>query len=393
MRVPVFVFLWGFAFFGSAQPTFETGKVIDSIPVSENTKETFALYLPSSFDATQPSSIVFIFEPAARGKIGIEPFVEASEAYNHILICSNTTRNGPYERNFNATDRLFNHVFSNFKIKENQIFLAGFSGGARLASAIAVLTDQIAGVIACGAAFSSTPGHRPSIQKFAFVGICGDRDMNYMEMVRAKGYLQKFNFNQTLFIYNGKHSWPPSEQIKRAFDWLEIQSHKKGSKAKAETEIYKSYQKSYETALKSEADNTLLQAAENYERILLTYSSFYDLDSVAAKYKELQKSKLYKNSIKSLSKAFDKEAKLTTKFNTRFITDYSKPDKSDMDWWEQELGQLKESADPETNKMVERVRFKIFALAFSMNNPNLHQSSEKQKQFCNRIRKLIYPDS
>ena len=38
-------------------------------------------------------------------------------------------------------------MFSDFNIDSKRIYTAGFSGGSRLASAIAVLTDQIQGVI------------------------------------------------------------------------------------------------------------------------------------------------------------------------------------------------------------------------------------------------------
>ena len=35
------------------------------------------------------SAVIFIFDPAARGKIGIQAFIAAAEEYNYILVCSN----------------------------------------------------------------------------------------------------------------------------------------------------------------------------------------------------------------------------------------------------------------------------------------------------------------
>ena len=123
-----------------AQQSYEKSVLIDSIPVSNAVEETFALYLPEAYDAQVLSPILFIFEPAGRGKVGINAFIEAAEAYNYILVCSNNARNGPYDRNFAIASRLFTHVFSRFNIKEKGIYLAGFSGGSRLASSIAALT-------------------------------------------------------------------------------------------------------------------------------------------------------------------------------------------------------------------------------------------------------------
>lgn len=39
---------------------YEPGKITDPIPVSNTANETIALYLPTSFGASVPSSIIFI---------------------------------------------------------------------------------------------------------------------------------------------------------------------------------------------------------------------------------------------------------------------------------------------------------------------------------------------
>ncbi|WP_299315776.1 hypothetical protein [uncultured Aquimarina sp.] len=373
--------------------TYDRGKVIDSILISEITKETFAMYLPKSFESGKKYPFVFIFDPGAEGKRGINQFIKASETYGYILVCSNNTRNGPYDRNFEITNRLFDFVYANFKIKQDQIYLAGFSGGSRLASAIAVLTNQVAGVIGCGAGFSLEQSHIPTTQNFAYAGVCGDRDMNYQEMIRAKGYLQKLNFTNTLITFDGNHSWTPADQILRAFDWLEIQAHLKGIKRREAPEIYKSYLNVYDTALEAQKEGDLIIAVENYERAVTTYNSFYKLDSIVNTLNVILKSKVYKKLLKSVSNAFDREVILTRKFTTRLFEDYKNYDKIDFSWWEKELGELKkldEKEDPQTKKMLERLRFQIFAVAYSMNNPNLYQPNKQQKEFIDKIRKLIY---
>ena len=66
--------------------------------------------------------------------------------------------------------------------------LSGFSGGSRLACAIASLTDQFTGVIACGTGFPQIPEYIPSFQKYAYVGLCGNRDFNYSKMIKNKTF-------------------------------------------------------------------------------------------------------------------------------------------------------------------------------------------------------------
>ena len=98
------------------QKKLEKGVIIDSIQVHKNKNETFALYLPSLFSEDKINSVNFVFDPSAKGKLGIKPFIKASEKYGFIIVCSNNSKNGPYDQNFNIFNNLFSHIISNFKV-------------------------------------------------------------------------------------------------------------------------------------------------------------------------------------------------------------------------------------------------------------------------------------
>lgn len=138
-----------FSLNGAAQ-----GQFLDNVPVSQSNGESYALYLPESFNEGDEVSILFVFAPDGVGKHGVDPFKKVADNRTMIVVSSNDCRNGPYEQNLAYAQRLFNHIFSKYTILPNQVFLAGFSGGSRLASAIASLSGNIAGVIGCGAGFS-----------------------------------------------------------------------------------------------------------------------------------------------------------------------------------------------------------------------------------------------
>lgn len=370
-----------------AQTTFKKGIIVDSVKVSNTTGESFALYIPTSFDDSNPSSIIFVFEPAARGAVGVAPFTEVAEAYGHIVVCSNNSKNGPYEKSFQFANTLFDHVFSNFSINESEMYVAGFSGGARLASAIAVLTDRFAGVIACGAGLSADPSHIPSVQKFAYVGICGNEDMNYREMLNNKGFLEKTGLKNTLITYNGEHRWPPKDQINKAFRWLNIATdvHKESWVTNFNTE--------YQEAGIFKNNNEQLLAAENYDRLLRFYNSHFSLDSVKASYLSLTDSKPYKTEVKALQTALAKEQVWSKKLFDRFHKDIESPVNANMSWWRKEFEKLKkleEKGSKQQQQMVKRVRFSIFAAAYSRSNPNLYHTNNGQLGFCKKLRDLIY---
>ena len=127
----------------SAQDNFALGQIIDPVAVEQDTDESFALYLPTTFNKNELAPVVFIFDPSAQGKSALQHFIAASERYGYILIASNDSKNGPYQLNFDIANRLFSKVFERYNIDPKRIYTSGFSGGARLASTIAVLTKSI----------------------------------------------------------------------------------------------------------------------------------------------------------------------------------------------------------------------------------------------------------
>jgi len=362
---------------------FETGVILDSIPIAKSKNETFALYLPTNYKPNELSPILFIFSPSGNGKNGVEVFKTAAESFNYILVCSNNSRNGPYNRNFGIAERLFNHIFANFNIAENRIYVAGFSGGSRMATSIAVLSGQIAGVIACGAGFASVPTYRPSTQDFYYVGICGDRDMNYREMLDSTTYLNRLKFQNTFFTFDGNHRWPPNEQILMAFDVLEIEAHKKGVLKTPAIEINKSYTKSYMLANSADSNSQPLLTVERYNHILSTYNTFYNLDSIQHRLRILKKSHLFLNTLNQRKKAFEKEMFLSERLISRYMREYENPEKANLKWWDKELeklDKLSSKANPETIKMLERLQYKLFAAAYE-NTGSESDATQAQKKF------------
>ena len=370
---------------------FPKGKIVDSVLVEGGNKETYALYIPNSFSDENAAPIIFVFEPAARGKVGIEPFIDVAEEYAHIIVCSNNSKNGSYEKNFKIAENLFASVFSNYNINTDQMYLAGFSGGSRLAAAIACLSDNFKGVIGCGAGFSGVHAHTPTFQDFIYVGLCGNEDTNYREMLENQSFLQKFNFKNTLVTFDGNHQWPPRKEINRAFRWLLLEENR-GSMNK-ET-ISKNYLKDYRDTKAFMASGKLLLAAENYDRMLESYNAILPMDSVRNQYKDLVLSKSYKKEKKALSAALATEADLTGKLVTKLKSDLKTPEKAKLQWWRKEMAKLddiKNKKGEQFRKMVARIKFNLFAIIYERHSLGLVKPSDAEIALGKDIRKIIYP--
>lgn len=382
-----------FCFSTQAQTTFKTGIIHDSIPVSGTNDQTFALYLPESYKENDLNSIVFIFDPAARAVIGIQPFINASDDYGHILVCSNNSKNGSYDQNFNIINNLFNHIYSNFNIMQDGMYLSGFSGGSRLASVIATVTNKFTGVVACGGGFSDLPTYIPKIQDYSYVGLCGDRDMNYREMLRNSNYLDSKKFKSTLITYDGDHSWPPSAQISRAFDWLHLQKLK-DKKPMETVKILTMFQSDYSRIEQFIANGELLYASEQYERILESYQGLFSIDSLVEQNKSLLNSKAYKKQSKSLSNVLKIEKRLADRFINQITSDFKSSNKISFDWWEREIKKLdilNNKNDVEIKKMLDRLKFDLYLRIYFKKKALRQDINEEKIATIERFLKLIYP--
>jgi len=201
-------------------------QVTDSIKCRDAIGQSYALYRPAKYDNKKSWPVILIFDPSARGKTGVNTFLEAGRKNGFILACSNNSRNGPMGDNFIAAAAMLQDVEERFTIDQKRIYAAGFSGGSRFAMAFAIKEKKISGVIGCGAGLPNDRNYLPSGNSdFLYYGLAGTRDMNYLEMHDLSGFFS----NQTRVIsylrtFPGGHQWPGSDLINDAVEWLVLQT-------------------------------------------------------------------------------------------------------------------------------------------------------------------------
>lgn len=203
-----------------------TDQITDTVKCSETRGQSYALYLPAQYDNNKSWPVILIFDPAARGRTGVNAFIEAGRKYGFILACSNNSRNGQLSDNFAAAAAMLRDIEERYTIDQRRIYAGGFSGGSRFAVAYAVREKRICGVIGCGAGLPNDRNFYPSFNSgFFYYGLAGTRDMNYLEMHE----LPEFYNNQTRVIsyirtFSGGHQWPGPELITEAVEWLVLQA-------------------------------------------------------------------------------------------------------------------------------------------------------------------------
>ncbi|KLT70241.1 hypothetical protein AB674_08515 [Flavobacterium sp. ABG] len=370
-----------------------TGVIIDSMKIASAPTESYAIYFPKKYDAKTPLALVFIFEPDARGKIGIEPFILAAEEYHYILVCSNTLRNGSIQDNIAVANRLFEDVLQTYAIDTSQLYIAGFSGGARLASYFGISTGAFQGVIACGASFNNMDKFIPPSNKFSYVGMVGDRDMNYQEMIGNKQWLDNAKMVNTLFISHEEHVWPKQSEMLRAFDWLEIQAYRKNIRPKNDTIIKRIYDADVRIADSLKTNKEMVPSVNAYEKGITFFNTNED-NFLRAKIAEIKKNREYKEEVTKMEKINILENELLDKLSLRFDQELkSAKGKANFKFWKSEIKDLKmmksDDKNPLTQNMVIRVLYWFQVSVYETGQESKRNQQNDKFAYCEELYKII----
>jgi hypothetical protein len=369
------------------------GVIVDSIKIENTANESYAVYLPKQYKKEVPSAIVFIFDPGGRGKVGIEPFVLAAETYKYILVCSNNSKNGPTDVNLEIANRLFESVSTEYNLNPSELYIAGFSGGARLAGSMAVSSVAFQGVIACGASFNEMDKFSLPDASFSYVGMVGDKDMNYQEMIQNEEWLNKMMVKNTLFVSHQIHTWPSQKEMLRAFDWLEIQAFKNSIRKSKEAITKKIYDESLKIADSLKGNNEMISAIAEYDRCNAIYDN--KDEKIKTIIESIKKSKVYKNQIRIRDEIVALENKIINSFLNQLDKELKvAKSEDDFKFWKTELKKLEDrklkSNDIAIKNMVDRL--------YSIINVSVYEAAQESKRnyqndklmYCKELEKVIH---
>lgn len=192
-----------------------------------DTTLNYSLYIPASAGKGTARPVVIFLDPHAAGSLPVNLYKDLAEHYGWILVGSNNSKNG-------LSSEVAGHIVSSlaadarrlFGADSNRLYLAGFSGGARIATTAALYIEPVKGVIACGAGFG-TAGEPPR-HRFDFFGLAGRADFNMNEMVALRQPLTQAGFRSMIVTFPGKHAWPPAKEMQEAFRWHTFNAIREG---------------------------------------------------------------------------------------------------------------------------------------------------------------------
>ena len=211
--------------FLAASADLPRGEIVPRVACADDASQTYALYVPSNYDAAREWPVIFAFDPSGRGQNPVDRYRDAAEKYGYIVAGSNNSRNGPWAVSQAAVSAMTRDVTTRFNISAKREYVAGMSGGSRVALGVALSSSQIAGVIASSAGY---PDSRLRNElPFPVFETAGTEDFNYLEM---RDMAQALKSPHHLAIFEGPHEWLSPVLTMEAIQWMEIQAMKSGRK-------------------------------------------------------------------------------------------------------------------------------------------------------------------
>lgn len=288
---------------------FPVDEIIEKVEVGEDPTQSYALYLPPSYTRSRRWPILYLFDARGRALVPAEVFQDAAQRYGYILASSyNTASDDAIEPDIKAIRALWRDTHERFAIDARRVYMSGFSGEARVACLMAdSVSGAVAGVIACGAGFSSASPPRKGMS-FILFGAVGNTDFNHDEMIRLDMKLDELDIVHRIEVFGGPHGWPPAEMGTEAMSWMELHAMKSGVRSKDSSLIEALYAARLEKAREAEASRDIYETYHRYLTLRQDFSGLKDVGEVEEKVVTLEASKDLDDALKARWSRLERDA-------------------------------------------------------------------------------------
>src|SRR5436305_6378712 len=306
----ILILAGGLSFVAQAQ-TPAPGTVHSSVTVAADATNSYALYLPSAYSPAKRWPLLLVFDPFARGEVSVKLFHEAAEKYGFIVVGSNNSRN--FADPSAAIRVLWADIKERYAIDPPRIYTAGLSGGARVASTVALACKTcIAGVIANSAGLPSgatPPG--PDVSDWFLSA--GTTDFNYPEQLHLKETFDARKVVSRFVVFDGPHNWMPKEFAERALAWLQLRAMVKGLVPVDKEFVAQQFESRVAEAQSEQKTGDILAAERAYREIVQDFSSFRDVKPQLALAKSLAESADFRKARKNEKTALELQDEVAKK--------------------------------------------------------------------------------
>lgn len=204
----------------------EVSERIQSVIASDE-QIVWEAYVPKGYSADSPAGVVVYVSPS---RSGTPPHGWASVMDDHNLIWISANQSGNRAlapRRVVKAILALEAIRQQYAIDDTRIYIAGFSGGGKVASMIAThfATTFVGGLFICGVEFwdADEPQYIEAIRSNRYVFLTGERDQALEPTKRVYRSYRDAGVPNTKLVIVRKmgHSNPPRNEISKAIEYLE----------------------------------------------------------------------------------------------------------------------------------------------------------------------------
>src|SRR5437868_998290 len=207
-----------------------------------------------------------------------------------------------------------------------RLYAAGLSGGARVASSIALACKGcIAGVIANGAGLPQRAATADA-ENIEWFLVAGTTDFNYPELLHLKENLDARGAASRFVVYDGPHTWMPAEFAERALAWLQLRAMVKGIATADQDFISKQFDKRLSEAQAAQKSGDILTAVRAYRDVAGDFRTFRDVKELEAAARSLADSEEFRKAKKNEKAGLELQDEIANKIGSLVAAINQQPD-------------------------------------------------------------------
>jgi pimeloyl-ACP methyl ester carboxylesterase len=321
---------------------------------------SYEVYLPATISKCKNFNLLVILDPHGSTTSVLERFKTIADDYHFLLTVSKNIKNGT-QNYAEIINRMLDDIQQKYSAGK-VVFLAGFSGGGRMALDYAEMFP-VDGVVCCGAL--ATKEHITAINA-PVMCIAGMADFNFIESAQYIFNPEQAPPNLNLILTNDTHAWPSSNILKNAISilLLNIDENKLCSPvSKLISSITRDQITLFDSLYKT---NDLIGAG-----LLARNLAKLKIPSLSDRLEMIEYSSDFNNELNKLRESIRFELAVRNAYYEAFFNE-------NQTWWENEIASLNKNIiddkDPYRNYALQRIKGFLGIMCYSLCDNSLHRN-------------------
>ena len=359
--------------------------VISKIVCASDPSMSYALYIPSSKN-NNPLPVVYFFDPHGDGLLPVKKYKSLADSFHFILAGSNNSKNG---NNLDDAGNIFTAMKEDLakrtKVNPNRMYLCGFSGGAKVATYLALHFPEIKGIIANGAGLEDIT-HAGDFT-FSYTAIAGEGDLNMTDLAAIENLLDKTHTRHSIIYFDGIHEWAPETTMAIAFEGWQLEAMRDKLIHADSLFIHQFAAQLKEIVNKKMKQNQLIQAQQNCKLAATMLQGFQDKQNwFVQKQSAITRSNIFQQQKEQRRQLLAKEEKLKFDYQQKFAD-------TDAGYWEKTIKEVKAKSRLKNaeSQMYQRLQAYLSLAFYSISNQLINGGQNKMAEFFVNLYKMADP--